>query len=197
MARSHRSREEVQARRELVYQLRRVRRLPWHQIATKCGVSESEVRRDLKAREKEIAAKDSKEESVERSIRCRNQAVATYDAAINEAWAEWERSKKEIQRKRSKARQKAAGKGETDGATETEAEETTEGRIADAQMLRVVVAAQTRIDEINGVDAPKKLEHDLRPHVQLVLVEEIVDAPSGAGGTQAPHSPNSGSVPPQ
>ena len=48
-------------------------------------------------------------------------------------------------------------------------------RLGDPAYLRAVVAAQTRLDEIDGIDAPKRLEHggEGGAAMQVTIVEAV------------------------
>jgi len=157
MVRKPQERSEVNARRERVYKLW-CRGWPEVRIAEKEGVHKSQICRDITARRKEINC--CKEGSAERDAAARDRAIGTYEEVIAEAFTEWERSKKDKERQRSKVRQKAGkAKAPKSGKASpalpldetTEAEQATEGRLGDPQYLRAAITAQQRIDEINGL----------------------------------------------
>jgi len=144
----------VIARQERVYRLW-LRGWSEQRIADREGVNQCQISRDLQARREQV----DESASVERSARSRERAVSVYREVIAEGWEEWERSRQNKKRERTKVKQggKGAKGGEADNSSE--AEETTEGRLADPQYLNAIVRAQTRIDEIEGNDAPKEHRH--------------------------------------
>lgn len=152
MPRQKRPPVDVAARRERVWEAT-CRGLTTRQIARQEEVDHKQIVRDLAAIHEERGAGDAAERAgrLERST---DLARARYRLVVREAMTEWERSKTDKQKRREKAKQKGGGDG---GPDETEAEQTTEGRLGDPAYLRAVVAAQTRLDEIDGIDAPKRL----------------------------------------
>jgi len=152
MARQKRPPADVAARRERVWEAW-CRGQTTRQIAAVEQVDHKQIVRDLAAIDEERAGDQA---DAARREQAAELARGRYRLVIREALAEWERSKQDRQRERRKAKRSGAGKDATEA---TEAEQTTEGRLGDAAYLRAVVAAQTRLDAIDGVDAPKKMEH--------------------------------------
>jgi hypothetical protein len=154
--RSTRTRAEIEAIRDRIFALW-CRRQTWPQIAAQVGLEERQCQLHLQKRGE--AVRQLEEKAVGRSLAARDQAIRTYETCIAEAFAEFERSKADRKRHKDKARQRP-GKGkpikDKDGKElpvpdeiSTEAEESTEGRVAQAQLLRVVIAAQAEIDSLN------------------------------------------------
>ena len=185
MTRERRVREVIVARRERVWDATCLGKTT-RQIAAVEGVAHMQIVRDLAAIH---AAMGEDEDAPARKQRAANVARARYGMMIAKAMEEWERSKQERLRKRTKSRSKG---GKSQPATE--AEHTIEIGLGDPAYLNVAVKAQQRLDAIEGIDAPK--EHNLTGgvKVQLMLTEEIIDANDQPNN---PPSPNSSSLPPQ
>jgi hypothetical protein len=120
-------------------------------MARQLGVSEPTARRDLRAIRKQWAETDCADPLLAVTME-----IATHTEVLAEAWAAWERSKADVERRRTVTRPGVAGDG--DGlATENMTE--TIGRLPDPRYLAVIQHSVARISELHGVARTLNLNH--------------------------------------
>jgi hypothetical protein len=131
-----------------------VRGIPQYQIARDLGISVGTVNNDLKAVRKLIAAAIADELGKERILA----EVAKLDACEAEAWAEWERSKRDAEVRQAKtvktpAGRDAAGKPVFDERQEASKRE--EGQCGDPRFLTEIRACVKQRCELLGLIVEK------------------------------------------
>lgn len=115
-------------------------------IAERLQLSPAQIAYDWKAALKQLLAQQTDDTKA-----CVAIAVEQYGLIQQEAWREWEKSKKGGVKRGRKTTQNHNGRG-----SEEESTEVTEGR-GDPRYLRVVMDCIAHIRELKGLDAPKEL----------------------------------------
>jgi predicted transcriptional regulator len=147
-----RTRNDIAERRVRVARLRS-RGLTQAEIAQVLKVNAATISRDLAALRETWAD----EALTETDVIVRRE-IEMLEEVIREAWAQWERSKKDIRRSRTVTKPPAVGaSGKLANQVETTQETT--GRLADPRYLEQARKAAERISELYGVAKLLKVEH--------------------------------------
>jgi hypothetical protein len=123
-------------------------------IAASLAISTATVKRELRDLQAEWRANAA--ESIEIH---RERELQRLELIEREAFAEWERSKKDYSKEVTE-RLKMPGKGEDTEGFETEAKvvkRETGGRLGDPRLLEIVIRAQDARRKLLGLDAPTKV----------------------------------------
>jgi hypothetical protein len=141
---------DIAYRRERVSRLM-VRHTSTRDMAAQLGVSEPTIRRDAAAVRKLWA-----ESTLANADLAITMEIATHTEILAEAWTAWERSKADVERRRTVTRPGVAGDGvELVAETMTE----TVGRLPDPRYLATIQHSVERISELHGVAKTVNLNH--------------------------------------
>lgn len=127
-------------------------------IAKELGLSKYVVHRDIK-----VIERHRKMVAVKNVDELRQRELAKLDLIEREAWAAWERSKKKFKKDTIKTRKKIL----------LYAEHREEERTGDRGYLDIILACQKRRAELQGLDAPAKVDMTLKDVVISVTKMDL------------------------
>lgn len=127
-------------------------------IAARLGIAASQVNYDWKQVLAELNADREKDVG---------KILAEYREIKAEAWAEWERSKKDREKELTEAQSDGKGK-------RTKATKSREGRLAEAEYLKVIQKCLEAERKLEGLDPAEKHEHSGPGGSPIQVVETIV-----------------------
>lgn len=140
------------------------------QIAEQLGVSRGQIVYDWKQVLARLQADRDKDAKATVAAK-----LEEYREVKAEAWAAWERSKEDKERRTAETVTETSGGGEPPGQSRTKAVKQIEGRLPDHDYLNTVLKCLEAERELEGLDPPKKLRlggEDGGP-IQVTVVEVL------------------------
>lgn len=152
MARPKRGKFEIKKTRNQIVELY-IQGKYQSEIGEMLSLSQPQISYDLKLIQKEWAKK-----TTFNLDEYKKKELARIDLIEREAWIEWDRSKKEIESRTTKAMGVKKDKKGKLSSSAIDNTNKTQGRIGDSKFLEVVLKCIERRCKLLGIDAPAKVE---------------------------------------